>query len=83
MKKIKLYKQSVPNECGICCCKMVLNFHGIYTEYKDLRNAIGSIRDGTSIFQMKSLFENAGLSAKIFRVSSPQILQKVKSLKRA
>ncbi|TBX29908.1 peptidase domain-containing ABC transporter [Enterococcus durans] len=83
MKKIKLYKQSVPNECGICCCKMVLNFHGIYTEYKDLRNAIGSIRDGTSIFQMKSLFENAGLSAKIFRVSSPQILQKVKRLKRA
>lgn len=69
MKKIEIIKQQSPNECGLCCCKMVLEYYDCHIEYRHLRTEIGSIRDGVNLFDMKKVFEKNGFTAKIYRNS--------------
>ena len=81
MKKIRICKQLNPNECGLCCCKMIFEYYNYNIEYRNLRNAIGSIRDGISIFDMKTVFEKHGFSAKIYRHTLSPINNDIKGLR--
>lgn len=68
MRKVKVVRQLQPNECGLCCCKMVLDYYGCNIELRDIRNDIGSIRDGVNIFHIKQYLQKYNFQAKVLKI---------------
>ncbi|WP_158702646.1 peptidase domain-containing ABC transporter [Paenibacillus faecalis] len=81
MKKIKVIRQLQPNECGLCCCKMVLDYYGCNVELRDIRNDIGSIRDGVNIFHIKEYFKKFNYQAKVLKIKTENIVEALKHVK--
>ncbi|MGG4398039.1 peptidase domain-containing ABC transporter [Paenibacillus thiaminolyticus] len=80
MKKIKVVRQFQANECGLCCCKMVLSYYGCNIEMRDIRSEIGSIRDGINIFQMKEYFQKYNFQAKVLRINSEHLVEALQNV---
>lgn len=49
LKKVPYISQLQETECGLCCCAMILNYHGYGCTVKELRNEIEVGRDGLSL----------------------------------
>lgn len=81
MKRIKVIRQLQPNECGLCCCKMVLDFHDCNVQLRDIRNEIGSIRDGVNIFHIKKYIEKYNFKARVLKLKTSDVSDTLKKLK--
>ncbi|PQP85204.1 hypothetical protein C0Q44_12160 [Paenibacillus sp. PCH8] len=80
MKRIKIIRQLQPNECGLCCCKMVLDYHGCHVQLRDIRNEIGSIRDGVNIFHIKGYIEKYNYKARVLKIKTAGITDTLKKV---
>lgn len=81
MKRIKVIRQLQPNECGLCRRKMVLDFHGCNVQLRDIRNEIGSIRDGVNIFHIKKYIEKYNFKARVLKLKTSDVSDTLKKLK--
>ncbi|USB33641.1 peptidase domain-containing ABC transporter [Paenibacillus sp. YPG26] len=80
MKRIKVIRQLQPNECGLICTKMILDYYGCNIELRDIRNDIGSIRDGVNIFQMKAYLQKYNYQAKVLKVNAENAADALKKV---
>lgn len=69
MKKVPVHLQLNQNECGLCCCNMILNYHGSRENIFRLREEFETGRDGLNILDLKKVFINRGFNSKIYKAN--------------
>ncbi len=65
---------SLAGDCGPACLAMVLRFHGHRSTVDDLRDRLGTGRDGTTGLDLVRVARSLGLDARGFRIEDPALL---------
>src|SRR5204863_3040851 len=61
-------------DCGPSCLAMVLAFHGYESSVDDLRQRLGTSRDGTTGYELARVARELGLEARGLKVEDPAAL---------
>lgn len=69
-KKIKFVEQSEHSECGITSVTMILNFLGAHISLTTLRDKYGVPKGGNTLFHLKEIFRDYGVSVSGYRVEN-------------
>lgn len=69
LKKVPYISQLQETECGLCCCAMILNYHGYGCTVKELRNEIEVGRDGLSFNDMREVFVSKNYRTQFYEAS--------------
>lgn len=64
--RVPLIEQMQQTECGACCLAMIVHYYKSSISIYDLREALGSGRDGTSMYQLKKVAEQFQFIAKCY-----------------
>ena len=62
-RKVKFIEQSEHSECGITSVTMLLNYFGIHVSLNSLRDKYGVPKGGNTLFHLKSIFQDFGISS--------------------
>ncbi|MBE9913636.1 hypothetical protein G8C92_06280 [Paenibacillus donghaensis] len=54
-------------KCGACCLAMIMHYYKSSISMYDLREALGSGGDGTSMYQLKKTSEQLQFTAKYYK----------------
>jgi len=65
--RVPFIEQMQQTECGACSLAMIVQYYKSSISMYDLREALGSGRDGTSMFQLKKTAEQLRFSAKCYK----------------
>ncbi|MFF2533146.1 peptidase domain-containing ABC transporter [Brevibacillus sp. NPDC058079] len=65
--RVPFIEQMQQTECGACCLAMIMHYYKSSISMYDLREALGSGRDGTSLFQLKKTAEQLQFTAKCYQ----------------
>jgi len=68
MRKVPFIEQMSQTECGIACVAMLSGYYGKHLSLFELRDRIGSGRDGNTLFELKRLSEELGFKVKCFKM---------------
>ncbi|WP_251392048.1 peptidase domain-containing ABC transporter [Mediterraneibacter agrestimuris] len=68
-RKVKFVEQSEHSECGITSITMILNYLGIPVSLNFLRDKYGVPKGGNTLFHLKSIFQDFGISTSGFKVN--------------
>lgn len=68
-RKVKFIEQSEHSECGITSVTMLLNYFGIHISLNSLRNKYGVPKGGNTLFHLKEIFQDFGVSSSGYKVS--------------
>lgn len=69
-RKIPFVEQMSQTECGIACMAMLCASYGKHTTLFELRDRIGSGRDGNTLYDLKRLGEDLGLEVKCYKIEN-------------
>ena len=75
-RRVPFIEQMQQTECGLCCMAMVSAYYKSHVSLYELRERLGSGRDGTTLLHLKNLGEQLGFTAKCYRLA-PEDLNKV------
>lgn len=67
-RKVKFIEQSEHSECGITSVTMLLNYFGIHVSLNSLRDKYGVPKGGNTLFHLKSIFQDFGISSSGYKV---------------
>lgn len=80
MGETKMFKKKVPyieqvqaTECGLCSVAMILRYYKSFETLNDLRGYVDAGRDGTSLRQLKNLFQQLNFSATAYEASTASL----------
>ncbi|KZS46179.1 peptidase C39 [Paenibacillus glucanolyticus] len=65
--RVPFIEQMQQTECGACCLAMVMHYYKSSISMYDLREALGSGRDGTSMYQLKKAAEQFQFTGKCYK----------------
>lgn len=68
-RKVKFIEQSEHSECGITSVTMLLNYFGINISLNSLRDKYGVPKGGNTLFHLKAIFQDFGVSSSGYKVS--------------
>lgn len=69
-KKVRFVEQSEHSECGITSVTMLLNYYGINISLNSLRDRYGVPKGGNTLFHLKAIFQEFGVSASGYKVDN-------------
>lgn len=64
--RVPFIEQMQQTECGACCLAMIMHYYKSSISIYELREALGSGRDGTSMYQLKKVAEQFQFIAKCY-----------------
>ncbi|GIQ69114.1 peptidase domain-containing ABC transporter [Xylanibacillus composti] len=76
-RKVPFIEQMSQTECGIACMAMLSAYYGKHVTLFELRDRIGSGRDGSTLYELKRLGEDLGFEAKCYKVEDLNILRQI------
>lgn len=65
-RRVPYVGQMIQTECGLCCCAMILRYYKSKKTLFEIRQHIDIGRDGATLGQLKTLFEEEGFQADIY-----------------
>lgn len=68
-KRVRFVEQSEHSECGITSVTMLLNYLGVNISLNSLRDKYGVPKGGNTLFHLKSILQEFGISTSGYRVS--------------
>ena len=68
-KKVPYIEQVQATECGLCSVAMILHYYKSFETLNDLRGYVDAGRDGTSLKQLKNLFQQLNFNAIAYEAS--------------
>lgn len=68
-KKVPYIEQVQATECGLCSVAMILHYYKSFETLNDLRGYVDAGRDGTSLKQLKHLFQQLNFNAIAYEAS--------------
>jgi ABC-type bacteriocin/lantibiotic exporter with double-glycine peptidase domain len=74
-RRVPFFEQMQQTECGLCAMAMVVAYYKSYVSLYELRERMGSGRDGTTMFHLKNLGEQLGFESKCYRLEADQLDQ--------
>lgn len=66
-RRVPFIEQMQQTECGASCLAMVMHYYKSSISMYDLRESLGSGRDGTSLYQLKKTAEQLHFTTKCYR----------------
>ncbi|MEL4028784.1 peptidase domain-containing ABC transporter [Caldifermentibacillus hisashii] len=78
-KRVPLIKQISPNDCALTCLSMILSYYKSYISSNELKERLGSGRDGVSLLALLNTANDIGFDAKVYKgeimnITSPIIV---------
>jgi len=67
MKKVKLIRQTIVTECGVCSLAMVAAYYGYKQTISFYRNKFSIGRDGTTVKELYDMFASFGMEVNVYR----------------
>ncbi|PZT55699.1 peptidase domain-containing ABC transporter [Paenibacillus silvae] len=77
-RNIPFIEQMSQTECGIACMAMLCAYYGKHVTLFELRDRIGSGRDGNTLYDLKRLGEDLGLESKCYKIEDLNLLSQLK-----
>lgn len=74
-RRVPFIQQMQQTECGLCCMLMISGYYKSYVSLYELRERLGSGRDGTSLFHLKKLGEQLGFEANCYKLTREELTQ--------
>ncbi|GFN31659.1 peptidase domain-containing ABC transporter [Paenibacillus xylaniclasticus] len=68
MRKVPFIEQMSQTECGLACVAMISGYYDKHLSLFELRDRVGSGRDGNTLFELKRLSEELGFKVKCFKL---------------
>ena len=75
-KRVRFVEQSEHSECGITSVTMLLNYLGVNISLNSLRDKYGVPKGGNTLFHLKSILQEFGISTSGYRVSGLEFFQR-------
>ena len=77
-RNIPFIEQMSQTECGIACMAMLCAYYGKHVTLFELRDRVGSGRDGNTLYDLKRLGEDLGLEAKCYKIEDLNLFSQLK-----
>ncbi|MEK3806475.1 peptidase domain-containing ABC transporter [Bacillus sp. FSL H8-0547] len=73
-RRVPYIEQMQQTECGICCMAMISSYYRSSVSLYELREFLGSGRDGTTLFQLVQLAKHLGMDASCYKVKAEELV---------
>jgi ABC-type bacteriocin/lantibiotic exporter with double-glycine peptidase domain len=72
-KKVPFIEQMSQTECGLACVAMISSFYGKKISLFQIRDYVGSGRDGNTLYDLLKVMEHLGFDSKCYKVPKGQL----------
>lgn len=72
-RRVPFIEQMQQTECGLCCMAMIAAYYKSFISLYELRERMGSGRDGTTMFHLQKLGEQLGFDSRCYQLKMEQM----------